>query len=66
MGVLNDFHHQQLWIEHPVFFRYHAPCDSQNGTEESQIKQNGPMRCYLEMNDKIWVDDRCEHKDCCK
>lgn len=64
--MLNDLHHQELRIEHPVLFRYHTPCDSQYGTEDSDVEEYGPILSYFEMNDEVGVYNRCEHEDCCE
>lgn len=63
MCVLYHFRHEQLWVEHPVFLWYHPSRDRKNRPEHSQVKQYRPVFRHLEVNDEIWINDRCQQQD---
>ena len=62
--VSDHFRHEELWIEHPVLFRDHAPCGAQNTTKETEIEEHSAVGCDFKVEEEVGVQDGGEHEDC--
>ncbi len=55
--VVDDIHHEDLWVEHEVLLGYHTPRRSKDTTEYCQIKQHGSMGRDLEVENQLWFNN---------
>lgn len=62
MGVRHDLGDQFFRREHSDFLRDHTPRNSQDRSEESQVKEHGPVLSDFEM-EKYGVEHRQQKED---
>ena len=66
MGIVDNFRHEEFWIEYSIIFRNHPSSDSQNATEDTKIKKHGSVLGNFEVEEEIGVQDSSQNEDSCK
>jgi len=64
--VIDDFRHEQFRIENAIIFWDHPSGNGQDSTEYSDVEEDGPMRCDLEVEEQVGVKHGGEDEDGCK